>query len=958
MADTVGRDTLSSNEYTNILHGIQEHTPIPQTPWEEASLDEFGTPQESHLEIRRTDCAEGAPNNTTDKPLAKVLFGTPPVAITEGTHKISGPTETLATPPMNRSQPKPTVSPRAINLARTMEDNEHKFEQGYDSDGEIGPHSFVLEEEGVQDFEEEDLPCAPPGEQQSSVPVTGDTEEVPDMSSAAQNGHIPIAEEALLAMKRSVLVEELKKRGQVVSGKKDVLLDRLRLALEKKMRVGKNKKRAPGFKIVENPKMDKTRNETAGFLPGSYWKTLVPSSTVAEPLNPSFTKPRAPTIPADEADVVPVKHDFAEVFERPRFSGSYERAITQRNGRQSYDANGNVRTEAVTRKKGGPDPAFVAKHKLTVHSHPADFLEVFIPYKTNPYNTTCEHPSIQTWTKYTNAKAIMSQAGEGGAIYPDYKPFSMHELRQHLGLYIFNGLNPSPGVELKFRSSRQDELHGSDFVNNSFAPGAERRHRMFKAFFAVQNPMVEPPPRKKKPNWKIHPLIKWLNFLMPLAWLLGEDFAVDEQTIGFQGHHADKKRITYKAEGDGFQNDALGQDGWTHQVYFRNDPAPEKYLRMGLSPLHARVVWLFDCVKDNWHTCGLDNLYNSAKFCRFAYVENRVLINGVTRTGMRGLPQSIIQAPQTSRKAAMSVRGTVKAAVLLGDMQCPALLATSVYDTKPVHFLSTVCEKIKWMVKERQVFNVDTRKMETMRFLRLEQNDFYNNSMGDVDVSDQLRNQYRFDHWLRMRKWWWSILFWWLGVMLVNAYIMYTKVLLLNGVDRKQHLSHHDFRKAIAFAWINPEKHWASPPGPMNKKRKRTFDAGSEERLTTRRRTAATAASEKQESGGKRYAPRFNDKSLSEHGALSVRLNRGYTHYPIPITGRLRCGIHRWCGFEKFHSVVECEDCGVTLCMDCYKLFHTTPDLPSEKETLRISFTHESSLKSDSSNKKKVPSTH
>jgi hypothetical protein len=75
---------------------------------------------------------------------------------------------------------------------------------------------------------------------------------------------------------------------------------------------------------------------------------------------------------------------------------------------------------------------------------------------------------------------------------------------------------------------------------------------------------------------------------------------------------------------------------------------------------------------------------------------------------MRGLPQSIIQVAQTTRKASMAVRGTVKTAVLLGDLACPALLATSVYDTKPVHFLSMVSENIKWMVKERQVFNVDT----------------------------------------------------------------------------------------------------------------------------------------------------------------------------------------------------------------------------------------------------------
>ena len=35
------------------------------------------------------------------------------------------------------------------------------------------------------------------------------------------------------------------------------------------------------------------------------------------------------------------------------------------------------------------------------------------------------------------------------------------------------------------------------------------------------------------------------------AWQLGRDISGDEQTIGFQGRHADKLRITYKAEGMG-----------------------------------------------------------------------------------------------------------------------------------------------------------------------------------------------------------------------------------------------------------------------------------------------------------------------------------------------------------------------------------------------------------------------
>jgi hypothetical protein len=73
------------------------------------------------------------------------------------------------------------------------------------------------------------------------------------------SGHIPIAEDKLLKMKQSILVEELKECGQVVDGKnKEVLLDPLRLALKKKIAVGKKR----GInKKVENPKTDKTRDK-------------------------------------------------------------------------------------------------------------------------------------------------------------------------------------------------------------------------------------------------------------------------------------------------------------------------------------------------------------------------------------------------------------------------------------------------------------------------------------------------------------------------------------------------------------------------------------------------------------------------------------------------------------------------------------------------------------------------
>ena len=71
----------------------------------------------------------------------------------------------------------------------------------------------------------------------------------------------------------------------------------------------------------------------------------------------------------------------------------------------------------------------------------------------------------------------------------------------------------------------------------------------------------------------------------------------------------------------------------------------------------------------------------------------------------------------------MKVRGTVKAAVLMGDPACPSLVATSVYVAKPVHFLSMSCKSIKWMLKTREVYCVDTHKFDSIKFLRLNVND-------------------------------------------------------------------------------------------------------------------------------------------------------------------------------------------------------------------------------------------
>ena len=107
------------------------------------------------------------------------------------------------------------------------------------------------------------------------------------------------------------------------------------------------------------------------------------------------------------------------------------------------------------------------------------------------------------------------------------------------------------------------------------------------------------------------------------------------------------------------------------------------------------------------------------------------------------------------------------------------------------------------MTQERDVYNIKTVYVESLKCLRMNHNISYNQKLGNVDVADQLRGNYRLDIVVHNRKWWWSMWFWALGVMLVNTYIVYKKNQLSRGVDKKDLLTHHDFCRQIALHWLN-----------------------------------------------------------------------------------------------------------------------------------------------------------
>jgi Transposase IS4 len=857
------------------------------------------------------------------------------------------------------------------------------MDAGYDSDGEGPPMNNTSLEEFQ--LEEDALGETPPMVAQLDNNNNNNEEE----DEVPPNIPVDIPEDKLSKITIVQIKEQLAirnvsypsrlKRPELLQRLKDSLhLDVVAVAGSSKKKGAKNKK--------DKAKVD----DMAEFAPGAYWKVLTPDeAAVAEPKNPGLLNARCPTLPSEDVNKAAVtKHNFSMKFDRPIFSGTKKVIKTLTDGITAMkDSEGKIIYEKVLRTDGHPRASFIRQHKLSPTSHPAEFLQAFLPMKNKEKNKNgINYLSIADLVQWTNLKAVLSNAGTNQC-YKDFHSFTPKELKQHLGLYILNGLSPSPSLELKF--DKDDVANFNIFVHTNIRNGV-RRHRMFKAFFACQDPRKNAPPRRTSPLFKLVPLLNWMNRVGQLSWEPSMNLAIDEQTISFQGRHADKLRINYKAEGDGFQADAICDKGFTMAFYFRNEPPPKKYIKQGLSPLHARVVWLFDKLEEKHYRVWMDNLYISAKFAKFALNHpKKILIAGVARKSGRGIPMSVLQEDVKNVNEAFKVRGTVKAAVLMGDKDCENLVAVSVYDTKPVHFISTICESVEWITKERDVWNEAKQEFSKLKFLRLNVNDDYNNDMNAVDIADQLRNNYRFDHWLRNFKWWWAIFQWSLGVLIVNSYVVYCSVCDTAGILKKDRLTQYQFRLAIARLWIDLNEdavmaQWKQQhkkdaaatatedlPQTNKKNRKRSplqdqqsentqsAPLGSVEDYGSAAKARRLLSSDDAKS--KSRSPQISDISLSSCGKMCCRLEfHSKRHLPMSpkAAGKpnAKCALHRWAlGRESDvrSNILHCPDCCVSLCIDCYSVFHIEEDLIGKKEKLATMMEEDLKAKQELLKKKK-----
>ena len=103
---------------------------------------------------------------------------------------------------------------------------------------------------------------------------------------------------------------------------------------------------------------------------------------------------------------------------------------------------------------------------------------------------------------------MYSNAGKGGTVYRYFVSFTVQMMMKHIGIYILNGVSPSPQVEMKMSPQDRDVFNGNDMIQKSLGKITLRRHKHFKCFFVVKDPNKPIPLWKTNANWKYEALLQ------------------------------------------------------------------------------------------------------------------------------------------------------------------------------------------------------------------------------------------------------------------------------------------------------------------------------------------------------------------------------------------------------------------------------------------------------------------
>ena len=83
---------------------------------------------------------------------------------------------------------------------------------------------------------------------------------------------------------------------------------------------------------------------------------------------------------------------------------------------------------------------------------------------------------------------------------------------------------------------------------------------------------------------------------------------------------------------------------------------------------------------------------------------------------------------------------------------------------------------------------------------------------------------------------------------------------------------------------------------------------------------------------------KLDENVLKPDEALFMQLDTNKCHLADEVKGHSSCSLHRLLGFDTQRGITYCETCNVNLCKTCFKYFHVTPNIASEKKSWQGNF--------------------
>ncbi len=212
------------------------------------------------------------------------------------------------------------------------------------------------------------------------------------------------------------------------------------------------------------------------------------------------------------------------------------------------------------------------------------------------------------------------------------KPFKNKDILQMIGVYIIHSLALSLQLVQKIQSQEKQPTHGNVRIVSVIGPGWQHKPRLFRHFFACQDPLINPSPNTQCPNFKIYKLFWWLHNIWKEAGSWQKTSWLTSSRVRCEGSWSTRHAAaSLRGWEMGYRLIALATMG-THGFFtFEMSPLIKSSLRRDIVLCTANCSTCFLICKRVF-IATMDDLFNSVKLsCTAFCLKKLVLVHRVLR---------------------------------------------------------------------------------------------------------------------------------------------------------------------------------------------------------------------------------------------------------------------------------------------------------------------------------------